>query len=228
MINWMYKMMIKMTDSVVLENEKLFLSLAQERPQAKLLDIGCANGEFSLKISQVFKAGACFGIELEQQKAKAAEARGVKSIVSDANKPFAFRDESFDAVTANQIIEHLYDAESFFKELNRVLKKGGQALISSPNLCSWHNIFFMLLGMQPPGMPLVATQAGNFLKGLKTHGHIRLFSLKAIKDIAKLYGFTIEKSQASGYYPFCGLLARFFTLLDKNHAVFFVVKIRKI
>jgi ubiquinone/menaquinone biosynthesis C-methylase UbiE len=228
MINWMYKMMIKMTDRAVLENERLFLSLIQERPQAKLLDIGCANAEFSLKISQALKTGVCFGIELEQQKAKAAKAQGVEVIVSDANEPFAFRNDSFDAITANQIIEHLYDADNFFKELHRVLKKGGEALISSPNLCSWHNLFFMLLGMQPPGMHLVGMQAGNFLKGLKTQGHIRLFSLSAIREIAKLYGFTIEKTIASGYYPFCGFLARFFSMLDKNHAVFFIIKIRKI
>ena len=228
MNNWIYKMMIKMTDGAVMENENLFLSLIRENPQAKLLDIGCANAEFSLRISQVLKAGACFGIELEQEKARAAEAKGVKAVISDANKPFPFKDDSFDAITANQIIEHLYDTDNFFKELHRVLKKGGEALISSPNLCSWHNVFFMLLGMQPPGMHLVRVQAGNFLDGLGTHGHIKLFSLKAIKDIAGLYGFAIEKTATSGYYPFRGILARFFALLDKNHALFFIIKIRKI
>lgn len=228
MNNWIYKRMIKMTYRVVMGNETSFLSLIQERPQAKLLDIGCSNAEFSLKISQVLKARACFGIELELKKARAAGERGVKVVISDANKPFAFRDDSFDAITANQIIEHLYDTDNFFKELHRVLKEDGVAIISSPNLCSWHNVFFILLGMQPPGMHLVGVQAGNFLGGLETHGHIKLFSLRAIKDIARLYGFTIEKTVASGYYPFWGFLARFFAMLDKNHAVFFIMKIRKI
>jgi len=228
MNNWIYKMMLKLTDRVVRENEAFFLSLIQEKSQAKLLDIGCNNAEFTLKISQVLKASVCFGIELERENARVAQARGVKVVISDANKPFAFRDDSFDIITANQIIEHLYDTDNFFREIHRVLKKGGEAIISSPNLCSWHNVFFMLLGMQPPGMQLVGVQAGNFLEGLETHGHIKLFSPRAIKNISRLYGFTIEKTHANGYYPFWGILARFFALLDKNHAVFFILKIRKI
>ena len=228
MNNWIYKMMVKMTERVILENEKLFLSLCQERPQVKLLDVGCSSAGFTLKISQTLKASVCFGIELDYEKACAAEAGDVKVVVSDANKPFAFRDDSFDIITANQIIEHLYDTDNFFREIHRVLKKGGEAIISSPNLCSWHNVFFMLLGMQPPGMQLVGVQAGNFLEGLETHGHIKLFSPRAIKNISRLYGFTIEKTHANGYYPFWGILARFFALLDKNHAVFFILKIRKI
>ncbi len=228
MKDWIYKMMIKMTVRTVSENETLFLSLIRERPKAKLLDIGCADAGLTLKISQTLKAGVSFGIELEHKNACAAQERSVKVVTSDANKPFPFQDYSFDVITANQIIEHLYDTDNFFRELYRVLKKGGEALISSPNLCSWHNVFFLLLGMQPPGMPLVKVQAGNFLHGLETHGHIKLFSFKAIKDVAGLYGFTIEKIASSGYYPFCGILARFFALLDKNHAVFFIIKIRKI
>jgi len=228
MNNWIYRTMIKTTDRAVWENEKLFLSLIGERPQAKILDIGCANAGFSLKISKALKAGACLGVELDQQNAHAASGAGVKVVISDANKPFAFRDDSFDVITANQIIEHLYDTDNFFKELHRVLKKGGEAVISSPNLCSWHNLFFMFLGMQPAGMHLVGVQAGNFLRGLKTHGHVKLFSFKAIREIAKLYGFKIETTISSGYYPFWGSWARFFTRIDKNHAVFFIIKIRKI
>lgn len=227
MINWIYKIMVEMTERAVVENEKLFLNLIQEKPQAKLLDIGCSTAGFSLKISGVFKA-SCFGIELEQEKASVAKEKGIKVVVADANNPFSFRDNSFDTITANQIIEHLYDTDNFFKELHRILKPGGEALISSPNLCSWHNVCFMFLGVQPPGMQLVGVQAGNFLKGVKTHGHIKLFSLKAIKDIAKLYGFAIEETFTCGYYPFLGILARFFAWLDKNHAVFFIIKIRKI
>jgi methionine biosynthesis protein MetW len=228
MNNWIYKIVIKIMERTVLENERLFLSLIRERPQVKLLDIGCGNAEFTLKISQVLMAGASFGIELEPKDACAAEARGVRVVIADANKAFAFRDGSFDAVVANQIIEHLYDTDNFFQELHRVLKKGGEAIISSPNLCSWHNVFFMLFGMQPPGMPLVGVQAGNFLEGAKAHGHIKLFSLRAIKNIVRLYGFKIEKVCSGGYYPLWGILARYFSRIDKNHAVYFVIKISKI
>ena len=42
-------------------------------------------------------------------------------------------DNSFDFVVSFQVIEHIDDDELFLKEINRVLKPGGKALITTPN-----------------------------------------------------------------------------------------------
>lgn len=49
--------------------------------------------------------------------------------------PFSdFADNSFDTVVSFQVIEHIQDDAKFIEEIYRVLKKGGVALISTPNI----------------------------------------------------------------------------------------------
>lgn len=48
--------------------------------------------------------------------------------------PFPFEDESFDSIVTFQVIEHVKKDEDFVKEIYRVLKKGGTALITTPNV----------------------------------------------------------------------------------------------
>jgi SAM-dependent methyltransferase len=42
-------------------------------------------------------------------------------------------DNSFDTVVSFQVIEHIKDDKTFLKEIHRVLKPGGKAVISTPN-----------------------------------------------------------------------------------------------
>ena len=43
-------------------------------------------------------------------------------------------DEQFDSVVTFQVIEHIEDDELFLKEIHRVLKPGGKAFITTPNI----------------------------------------------------------------------------------------------
>ncbi|MFQ3576128.1 MAG: methyltransferase domain-containing protein [Cytophagales bacterium] len=45
-----------------------------------------------------------------------------------------FNSDSFDTIVAFQVIEHIKDDELFLKEIHRVLKPGGIALITTPNI----------------------------------------------------------------------------------------------
>lgn len=203
-----------------MENQNDFLAMLPRGRDNILLDIGCNDGSFTTKIIETTMAKQTYGIEVDVNQANIAIQRGVRVKICDLNKPFPFEDNFFNIITANQVIEHLYNHDNFFGEILRILKKGGIFLISTLNLCAWHNIAFTILGMQPPGMHLCKAQMGNLLYGTETHGHIKLFSPKALRDIAKYYGFTIGKIRGSGYYPFTGSLAFFFSRLDTTHSVY--------
>ncbi len=51
---------------------------------------------------------------------------------------FPFRNECFDAVVADYVVEHLADPERIFLEIGRVLKPGGVFLFRTPNV--WHYV----------------------------------------------------------------------------------------
>jgi SAM-dependent methyltransferase len=44
-----------------------------------------------------------------------------------------FKDESFDAVVSFDVIEHVQDDLKFLSEIRRVLKRGGELLLETPN-----------------------------------------------------------------------------------------------
>ncbi|MBE9503509.1 MAG: methyltransferase domain-containing protein [Proteobacteria bacterium] len=49
------------------------------------------------------------------------------------------KDESFDSVFCTQVLEHVPEPQKAMKELCRVLKKGGYAIITVPHLAYLHN-----------------------------------------------------------------------------------------
>lgn len=45
-------------------------------------------------------------------------------------------------------------------------------------------------------------QVGNFLYGIETRGHVKLFTAAAIGNLARYHGFKVERPVGSGIYPF--------------------------
>ena len=48
--------------------------------------------------------------------------------------PFPFQENQFDTIVTFQVIEHIKKDEEFIQEIYRVLKPGGRALITTPNI----------------------------------------------------------------------------------------------
>lgn len=56
-----------------------------------------------------------------------------KAYVAYADSMPFFHDEQFDLIISDNVLEHITDAHAFFREINRVLKKGGLLLTKTPN-----------------------------------------------------------------------------------------------
>jgi SAM-dependent methyltransferase len=67
---------------------------------------------------------------------------------------FPYADASFDTVLCCELIEHLFtDPMHMMSEINRILKPGGNLLITTPNLGSLRAISAILLGYHPSFFP---------------------------------------------------------------------------
>lgn len=218
-----------------LENRRVILSLLSAQPGSSLLDLGCADGVFSLEVAQRLRATKIFGIEFLPEMAAVCQSKGMVISSKDLNEGIEFPSNSFDVVISNQVIEHLVETDLFVKEILRVLKPGGYAIISTNNLASWHNIISLVLGMQP--MPCHASndvKLGNKLDPINgtrhpNRGaiHLRVFAFAALRDLFEYHGFTSVRVTTAGYYPFPPSLSALLCKIDKRHGAYLILKASK-
>lgn len=104
---------------------------------SKILEGGSGVGNYMVSLSKM--GHHVYGIEIDPERVKIA--RGylkeyaidpTRAKVGDLLK-IPYPDNSFDAVFCHGVIEHIEDSEKAVKEIARVLKKGGHAMISVPN-----------------------------------------------------------------------------------------------
>ena len=215
------------------ENKNVVLDLLEPNGRT-MLDVGCADGSFSKQISKRVGAEDCHGVEILEEQIRKSKQKGINVKKFDLNKKFEFKSNFFDVVVANQILEHLHDTDNFAKEIYRVLRPGGYAIISTPNLASAHNIFSLALGLQPfPASVSNEVILGNFLnpeymkQQTKGGEHLRLFTLPALSGFFSYHGFKIESVKGVGFYPFPKVISRLLGIPFKRYSVYLTIKVRK-
>jgi len=109
--------------------------------RARVLDIGCGYGALSLTLSESagFDVVAMDVLEVRltsvraRKAARDPEAAARIRIVKADAESLPFRDESFDAVVATEVLEHLDEPGRMLSEARRVLRPGGQFFMTTPN-----------------------------------------------------------------------------------------------
>ena len=93
------------------------------------LDVGGGDGVLG---EHLWKKGHhVTSVDLPSVAGRVHNCEGLLAAAGDAELlPFA--SESFDVVLASEIVEHLWDPQSFFNEAYRVLNTGGHLIISTP------------------------------------------------------------------------------------------------
>ncbi|WP_016731738.1 class I SAM-dependent methyltransferase [Saccharolobus islandicus] len=136
-------------------------------------------------------------------------------------------DSSIDVVIFEEVIEHLYNSDLVISEIKRVLKKGGILILSTPNLSSWINRLVLLFGYQPFSHDV------SFLGGFgrlkfkdQTNGHIKSFTLRAMKEYLRYFGFNvleIRGVEADGLSGFLSKVDRIISYFPSLASHMFIV-----
>jgi SAM-dependent methyltransferase len=216
------------------ENRRAILELvAAGAPRERVVDLGCFNGAFTAEIGAAAQARELVGVEFLAEHAALARERGIDVVEADLNAPLPFADASFDLVHSNQLIEHLRGTDQFLREAGRICAPTGRIIVSTNNLASWHNIGALLFGMQPlPAHVSDEVHVGNPLdpRRGRRHAdagqtHLRVFTTRALRELAAAHGLRVTASRLNGYYPLPPALARRAARLDPLHAAFIVLEL---
>lgn len=193
--------------------------IKKDNSQVSLLDLGCGPGVFSRLLAE--KGFKVYGVDYSGEMIKVAkersEGKGIDFQAGDAyNLPF--KEKSFDAVICLGIFQNLEDPNKALKEINRVLKIGGAAVITTLNAFS----LAQLVRDEYSGLVKRYNPYG-FLKLMKSRGFGKI-SLKGIYFSPQALSFITEIILKTKIYILFNLL--FFIFSPFSHS--FYIEARKV
>jgi SAM-dependent methyltransferase len=123
-------------------SHQVALRLAATESSGRALDLGAGQGA----VSHALKARG-FEVTATDVNTSQFRADGIPCLKLDLNGPLPFPDAGFDLVMAVEILEHLESPRAFLREIFRVLRPGGLAVVTTPNITSLPSrILFLATG----------------------------------------------------------------------------------
>lgn len=209
------------------ENRKLLISnlnIDEVKDNCNILDIGCGDGQLLYLLKKELQSKndvKYYGLDISLAENK----YNLNMIKGNCEFNLPIKNNSIDLVLSNQVLEHLINTDDFFSEINRIMAKDGVAVVSTANLSSIQNVFFILLGLQPLGYHTSRYHLEKWQ--LPVYGaHVKLFNIQSLKDISKYHGFKVVKTYGSGLYPFPILVSNCLSKLLKPWCSFITVSIK--
>ena len=136
------------------------------------------------------QGAAVYGVDISEPTVRQATAAfadgGLRAAVSDV-RLLPFRDRSFDAIYSMGTIEHFRDSETALREMHRVLRPGGRAVVGVPN--RWDPFLRPLLAFVLQKLRLYG------------YGYERSFSRGALRRMLEAAGFEVVAETAILFVP---------------------------
>lgn len=194
------------TDNYFKHLEEIILILNNIEDGAKILDIGGGMG-VNISVMSMMNINAEYHLidrfdeyingtimgKFNDSAIKRFERYNINIKSNDIlkNLVLPYEDDYFDFVTCIDVIEHLpVNPLGLFKEIRRVVKKGGYFLLSSPNLFGLSETFKFLRGKHP------YMDFDIWIKD-KYYSHFREYTLKEHIKLLELSGFKIVRKHKS-------------------------------
>lgn len=148
--------------------ERIPLFVAAIGRGKRVLDLGCRSGALT---QHFIEGNSVVGLDVDAAALEKAAALGIEPVQANVEEPLPFPEESFDAVVAGELFEHLQFPDALIAEIYRVLRPGGVLVGSVPNAFRIQSRLRFLRGKPPEDDPT----------------HLHMFSAAAVREL--LAGF---------------------------------------
>lgn len=154
---------------------------------SKVLDIGCGVGFYSnLLRSSGYNV---IGMDISEEMLKEAKKRYPHiEFICNSIESTSFKNDSFDAIIAIEVIEHVFDIHKSLLEINRILRKDAYLILTVPYHGLIKNILISLFFFERHYLQL-------------EHIHYHFFTNRMLKRLFNKYGFRVCKIRYIGRIP---------------------------
>jgi len=159
----------------------------KESGPGRILDIGCATGEFLTVGSE--KGWDVTGIDVSEWACTYLKGRGFNQVYCTDIDSSDFPNDYFDVVNINHTLEHVLYPIKTLQSIYRVLKPGGLLLVEVPNEILFPYNYKLINLLLPRHLPRRKT----------SHSHYSLFTPKSLATALKDGGFHIRTLREEGF-----------------------------
>lgn len=172
--------------------------------KGKVLDVGCGAGAFTAALKLYRSDLSLVGLDFSQRCIQMAKQKHkeIKFVQGNVDQ-MPFKNESFDAVVSNHLLEHLDEPKAAVVEIYRVLKPKGVFYSSTPLEGNWSSLVRWL--------SLVPKFRENRLKYL---GHTQSFNKEDYLKLLEGTGLAIKEVNWSGFITYQVIDTVYYPLLQ--------------
>lgn len=150
------------------------LKMSSIKDGAKVLDVFCRSGKGEEYYAKRRRNLQFYSMDvskrlLDEAKKRLAKAGAKAKFFHFTSQALPFKDNFFDNIISYETLEHVPEPEELIKEFSRVLKGGGELIISTPNTSwDWIHGAVAVLGIHHPEGPHRMVPRGEIIAML--HG----------------------------------------------------------
>jgi 2-polyprenyl-3-methyl-5-hydroxy-6-metoxy-1,4-benzoquinol methylase len=162
----------------------VILEMLAGRPPARILDLGCSGGLFAAHA----RAAGHHVTGVDREEIPGVRGRTDRFILASLEDGIpAAAGDGYDVIVAADVIEHLSQPAAVLRDMRRVLRPGGQVLLSVPNFAHWYPRARVALGL-----------FGYDRRGILDETHLRFFTRATLRRLVRSTGFDILGEHATG------------------------------